>query len=108
LLPSATIAWTARDNRSASVTLTDGPNHATLLFEFGDDDLPRRISGDRYKEDNGTYAIHQWEISCGESAIRDGFTIPLRCEVSWIVNGVKQPYWRGRISTIEYHYDVME
>jgi hypothetical protein len=108
LLPSSTVSWTAGDERSATVRLTDGPNRVSLLFEFGDNGLPRTISGDRFKEDQGRYAVAPWKISCGEHAVRDGLTIPLRCEVAWIVNGVPQPYWRGRISTIEYRYDVME
>ena len=108
LLPSDRITWTGRDDRSASVTLTDGDQRVTLLFEFGDHGMPVTISGDRYKEDNGRYSIQPWQISCGETAMRDGLTIPLRCEVAWVVNGVTQTYWRGRISSIEYQYDLME
>lgn len=108
LLPSSTVTWTARDDHSATASLTDGPTVVTLLFEFGDNGMPVAISGDRYKEDQGQYSIQRWLITCGESTIKDGMTIPLRCEVAWMVNGVRQPYWRGRISSIEYRYDLME
>jgi hypothetical protein len=108
LLPSSTLHWTARDDRSATVTLADGASTVTLLFEFNAADMPAAISGDRYKEDNGRYAIHRWQITCGEPIIADGLTIPARCEVAWIVNGASQPYWRGRITSINYQYDMME
>ena len=108
LLPSAGVTWSARDDRSAAVSRADGDIVVTLLFEFGDNGMPVRITGDRYKEDQGTYSVQPWEISCGDNAINDGLTIPMRCEVAWVVNGVKQPYWRGRISSIEYQYDLME
>jgi hypothetical protein len=108
LLPSSTVTWRARDDRSAFVTLRDGRLEVTLLFEFGDDGMPSAVSGDRYKENQGQYALQTWHISCGETAIRDGLTIPLRCEVAWVSNGVREPYWRGRLSSIEYRYDMME
>jgi hypothetical protein len=108
LLPSAAVTWSARDDRSASVSLADGDTIVTLLFEFGDSGMPVRITGHRFKEDGGRYSMQPWEINCGEVAMRDRMAIPLRCEVSWIVDGVKQPYWRGRISSIEYQYDLME
>jgi len=108
LLPSPTVKWRERDDRSAFVTLRDGSNAVTLLFEFGDDGMPWRISGDRYKENNGQYAMHPWRIACGTYAFRDGMSIPMHCEVAWVIGGATQPYWRGRISSIDYHYDVME
>ena len=108
LLPSATVKWTARDEHSASVSLIDGSTQVALDFEFGDNGMPLAISGGRYKEDQGRFSMQRWLITCGESSIRDGMTIPLHCEVAWMVNGVRQPYWRGRISSIEYRYDVME
>ena len=108
LLPSDTVSWAPRDDRSAVVTLKDGDTSATLLFEFGDNGLPAVISGDRFKESNGTYALQRWQIYCGETTVRDGLTIPLRCEVAWMNNGTREPYWRGRITSIVYRYDLME
>lgn len=108
LLPSSTVSWEARDDHSATVTLVDGATRVSLDFAFGDNGMPVTISGDRFKEDSGRYSIQPWTITCGESTIKDGMMIPLRCEVAWLVNGVRQPYWRGRIASIEYQYDLME
>ena len=108
LLPSAAIRWASRDDRSAHVTLQDGANSVTLLFEFGEDGMPATISGDRYKEDRGGYTMQPWQIRCNRHELHDGLTIPSYCEAAWIVNGAREPYWRGRIASINYQYDRME
>ena len=105
LLPSDRIAWTARDDRSALAMLTDGANSVTLLFEFGEDGMVTAMSGERFKEASGTYSLQTWQIQCDEPRQRDGILIPMHCEVSWLTNGVREPYWRGRIASIEYRYD---
>ena len=105
LLPSDHVTWTARDDRSALATLTDGPNSVTLLFEFDEDGMVRTLSGDRFKEASGTYALQTWQIQCDEPGRPGGILIPLHCEVAWIANGVREPYWRGRITSIEYRYN---
>jgi hypothetical protein len=105
LLPSPSVAWRPRDDRSAVVTLRDGDVTVSLTYEFNDRDLVSRITGDRYKEGGGAYSVQPWQIECDEHAGRDGMVIPLRCEVSWIDGGLAQPYWRGRITTITYGYN---
>lgn len=104
LLPSRTVTWTAHDERSSFVTMKDSGIEVTLLFEFDDHGMVRTISGDRYKEDRGTYALHPWLIRCDEPGEQDGLVIPRRCEVAWLVNGEIQPYWRGRITSIDYQW----
>jgi hypothetical protein len=105
LLPSPTVTWQPRDNQSAVVTLHDHGTSVALLFEFDDTGMVRTISGDRYKEANGAYVMQGWEIACDEAAERGGMLIPLRCEVAWVDGGVRQPYWRGRITAIEHQYN---
>ena len=105
LLPSRTVSWTPRDERSALVTLTDATVRVTLLFEFDDGGMVIAISGDRYKEQNGSYSLQPWRIQCDEPGERAGMIIPLRCEVAWITSGNREPYWRGRITSIAYQFD---
>ncbi len=104
LLPSTAVAWAPRDDRSAIATLRDGATTVSLVFEFAEGHVVS-ISGDRYKENQGAYTLEPWRIECGDYAERDGMTIPLRCEVSWITNGRPEPYWRGRITGITYRYN---
>lgn len=108
LLPSPSLSWTPRDEHSSFVTLSDHDTAVTLLFQFGDNGMPMMITGDRYKEDQGQYSLHTWQIFCHQATPQDGLTIPLRCEVAWVIDGMRQPYWRGRIASIEYQYQVME
>jgi hypothetical protein len=108
LLPSDRVTWTPRDDRSALATLADGPNSVTLLFEFGEDGMVKSLSGDRFKEASGAYSLQTWQIQCDEPRERDGFLIPMRCEVAWITNGVREPYWRGRITSMTYDYDSLK
>ena len=61
------------------------------------------ISGERYKEDGGAYTLQTWQIQCDEYRERSGIVVPTRCEVAWINNGVRELYWRGRITSIEYN-----
>ena len=105
LRPSSAVTWAPRDDRSAFVTLRDRAHAVTLLFEFGDDDLPTTMSGDRYMEQDGQYYLRPWQIQCSEYRVRDAMLIPTRCEVSWTTNGIRQPYWRGRITSITYRYN---
>ena len=102
LLPSASVVWSARDDRSATVTLIDDDTRVSLLFEFDQNDDVVRISGDRFKETNGSYVMQPWVIACSEHGDRSGIRIPLFCEVAWVVDGGAEPYWRGRISNIDY------
>jgi len=53
-------------------------------------------------------ALQPWQIHCAEHAERDGMTIPLWCEVAWVNGGKAEPYWRGRITSMTYHYDSIK
>ncbi len=105
LLPSAAVTWTARDDHSAAVTLRDGANTVSMVFEFDGEGFVRSIQGDRFKENGGAYTLQPWRIECNEYRDRDGMVIPLHCEVAWITDGRLEPYWRGRITSITYAYD---
>ena len=105
LLPSETVTWTARDDLSATVTLTDRVTSVSLVFRIDPDGLVTAISGDRYKESNGSYTLQPWQIHCAEYTEREGMTIPLWCEVAWINGGRAEPYWRGRITSVSYRYN---
>ena len=104
LLPSPAISWTGRDDLSAVVTLTDHGTRVSLLFEFDDRGDVMRISGDRYKESAGGFTLQPWIISCREHVERSGIRVPQYCEVAWMGSHGPEPYWRGRISTIEYEF----
>ena len=104
LLPSERVSWSPRDDRSAHATVRDHGTAVTLVFEFDDGGMVTTVSGDRYQENNGAYVMKSWMIHCDEVKEFSGITIPARCEVAWLNSGVEEPYWKGRISTIEYEF----
>ena len=104
LLPSSMVTWTARDDRSATVTLKDAGTAVSLLFEFDGNDDVVRISGNRFKETNGAYALQRWVIRCSQHVERTGMRVPAACEVAWVGANGEEPYWRGRIASIEYTF----
>lgn len=104
LLPSSTLTWQPRDDHSALATLYDRGSSVVLLFEFDEAGMVKTVTGDRFKETNGTYTLQRWEVACSEPALRGGMLIPLKCEVSWLDNGTRQPYWRGRVATINHEF----
>jgi len=63
-----------------------------------------QVSGERFQEAGGAYTLKPWVVSCGEHRERSGLRIPVRCEVAWLERGQPAPYWRGRISSITYHF----
>jgi hypothetical protein len=104
LLPTSSLTWAPRDERSAVATLTDHGTTVSLIFEF-DDGRITAIRGLRYKEDHGRYTLQPWLIRCREHVERDHMIIPLQCEVNWIDREVVVPYWRGRITSVSYRYN---
>ena len=104
LLPSETVTWKARDDRSARVSVRDGGAEVGLIFEFEPGGLVTSMHGDRYQEDHGRYSLQPWTIACDQYQERDGMLIPLHCEVAWIKDGRAEPYWRGRITSVSYRY----
>lgn len=105
LLPSPLVTWTPGDDHSATATLRDAGHEVSLRFEFDDTGSVRTISGDRYKEAQGNFALEKWRITCGEVRERNGMRIPMRCEVAWIDQDIPQPYWRGHVTSIDYQYN---
>lgn len=104
LLPSSAVTWTPHDDRSAAVRMTDNGTAVSLLFEFDGNDDVVRISGDRYKETNGSYVMQRWVIQCSHHDDRSGMRIPTVCEVAWIGPNGPEAYWRGRITAIDYTF----
>ena len=104
LRPSPALTWTPRNDLSAVATLTDGATRVSLRFEFNGDADVVRITGDRYREERGSFRLQPWVITCGEHADRGGMRIPLYCEAAWAGANGFEPYWRGRITDIAYAF----
>lgn len=103
LLPGAGIRWTAVDDRHALATLEDGGTAASLLFTFGEDDFVLAVRAEaRPRAAGGRTVPTPWQGRFSRYAERQGFWVPLEGEVSWILPEGPHPYWRGRITSIEF------
>lgn len=108
LLPGHGVTWTAVDDSSAIATLTGGPTMVSLKFLFDAADRIIEVSGDRYAEDKGRYQLRPWRVRCADHEEQHGMLIPMSCEVAWLSPEGPQPYWRGRLTAIEYTFPGME
>ena len=105
LLPENGVKWTAIDDRSALATLTDAHTTVSLRFSFDAHDRIIEVMGNRFAESEGTYTLKPWRVQCGAHAQRGGMIIPIYCEVAWLGANGPEPYWRGRMSSIEYEFE---
>lgn len=105
LLPSQGVQWEAVDDRSARATLTDGGLSLTLLFRFNEDGLIDSIRAEsRGRTVGGKVVSQPWEGRWSDYEVRDGMTVPMRGEVAWMPPEGEKPYWRGRITGLEYEF----
>jgi hypothetical protein len=105
LLPSQGVQWQAVDDRSAMATLHDGDLELTMLFRFGENDLIEAVRAEARGRTVGEEIIPTpWEGRFSHYERRDGLLIPLEGEVAWMLPEGAQPYWRGRITDIQYEF----
>jgi hypothetical protein len=100
LIPSDRLEWVPIDDTSARATLSHGDRSASLVFEFDDEGLVERVSGERYRQEDGDYAM--WVGYFRTYERRNGRLIPLEGDVAWALPDGESSYWRGTIDRIEH------
>jgi hypothetical protein len=101
LLPAAGVEWTAVDGDSARATLDDRGTTASAVFHFDEDDLVERVAVDeRYRQETDDYA--PWVGRFGRYRWVDGVRIPTAASVEWTTPEGPLPYWRARITAVDY------
>jgi len=105
LLPSQGVQWESVDDTSAKATLKDGETTLTMLFRFNEDTLIESVRAEaRGRTVAGTVIPTPWEGRWSNYELRYGMLIPLEGEVAWILPGGPKPYWRGRITSLNYEF----
>ncbi len=103
LLPSAGVAWTSIDDTSARATLRSGATSVSLDFRFGRDGLVESVfTLARMRDVEGRGVPTPWQGRFAEYDEREGYRIPLRGDVEWLLPEGPRVYWRGRITAVEY------
>ena len=104
LLPSDSVSWSAIDEASARVTLTDGPTTVSLDVDFGARGEIRTVSTMRYRDVKGTPVLTPWLGHHRDYACISGMMIPTSGEVAWVLSKGPEPYWRGRLTSATFDW----
>lgn len=97
------INWTAVDEQSADVTLTDHGRAATGRMFFDALGRPTTFEAMRYKENSGTYTLLPWHTPHHAYGERGGLNIPVRGEVYWVMPEGKLTYGDFTIVDVAYN-----
>lgn len=105
LLPSQGVAWSTVDRNRAKAVLECGPTRAEILFTFGPDGLIREFFAPaRSRWVDGRNQPTPWQGRVSGYELRQGLRIPLQGEVEWLLPEGPLPYWRGRVTGIDYEW----
>ena len=105
LLPSQGVRWEAADDRSAYATLTEGTVSVTMLFTFDEQGLIETVGAEaRGRTVGGQVVPTPWHGRFLKYDERGGMHVPLAGEVAWLLPEGAKPYWRGRITEIDYGF----
>lgn len=77
------ITWTAVDDHSADVAMTDHGRTVSGRMYFDDIGRPTTFESMRYMGDKDTYTLTPWFTPNKEYGMRDGLTIPVLGHVGW-------------------------
>jgi len=105
LLPGQGVRWTAVDAGTARAALDDGEISVELLFRFNAEDLIQAVEAEaRGRMVNRQIVASPWAGRFWGYERRSGMLVPLQGEVAWLFPDGPRPYWRGRMTKIEYRF----
>ncbi len=105
LLPSQGVRWEAADESSAHATLTESDISVTMLFTFDERGLIDTVRAEaRGRMVGGEVVPTPWRGRFWNYDERGGMLVPLDGEVAWLPPEGAKPYWRGRITEIDYEF----
>lgn len=103
LAPRPDLEWSAVDESTARATLTAGDSQVSLMFTFDEQGDAVRVEGDRPRDvEGGAARVEHWVGRFWNYSEQEGVRLPLEGEVGWLGEHGVEPYWRGRIETIEF------
>lgn len=105
LLPSQGVRWEALDDHHARGTLSDDTITVTMLFSFDERGRIDTVRANaRGRMVGGTVVATPWQGRFWDYGARAGMQVPLAGEVAWLLPEGTKPYWRGRITEINYAF----
>ncbi|MFN8066222.1 MAG: DUF6544 family protein [Vicinamibacterales bacterium] len=105
LVPGRGLTWTGVDDTHAEATLVDGDTTVSLRFTFDDSGAVTEVySPARYREVNGSYVKTPWRVRAMGQEVLGGVRLMSPAEAEWVMPEGPQPYWRGRVTHVQYSY----
>ncbi|MDS0477692.1 DUF6544 family protein [Natrinema sp. 1APR25-10V2] len=104
LLPERGVTWEPIDDDAARATLEHDGVTASVVFHFDDRDEIERVTTERYRQEDDSYA--SWTGHFGGYEDRGGRRVPTHGEVEWNLPDGDLPYWRASVDAIEYDVPV--
>lgn len=98
----AGVVWTPLDDSTARATLADHGLTVAVDFHFGARGEIVGVSGERYRDVNGTGVLTPWEGHFRDYARVNDVMVPMAGDVAWLPPEGELPYWRARITDIRY------
>jgi hypothetical protein len=104
-LPGRGVEWKAVDDRSALAALADGNVAVTLLFTFDDRGFVEEVRAEARGRSVGRRSVSTpWLGRFWNYERRGGMWVPIDAEVAWMLPEGERPYWRGRVTDLEYAF----
>ncbi len=104
LLPGPRLVWNPTDATHARATLRDGATEVSATFEFGPAGEIVSVTAERHLAAESSFVLTPWNGRFWQHEVRAGMRIPVRGEVSWLLDGEWRPYWRGRVVRVDYDF----
>ena len=104
LLPGDGLSWSAIDDTSARVTLTDRGTTVSIDVTFGSRGEIETIATMRHRDVKGTPVLTAWVGHHRDYTRLSGMMIPTSGDVAWVLPSGPQPYWRGRLTSATFDW----
>ncbi|MET3139333.1 hypothetical protein AAKU61_003714 [Undibacterium sp. GrIS 1.2] len=96
--------WESTHETSSRATLRDGTTTISLDFKFAEDGLIAEVWAAARPRTETESA--PWLCRLGNYEQRCGMRIPLLGEVEWDLSAGPAPYFKGRMTNIEYEFVI--
>jgi hypothetical protein len=99
------VRWEAVDDRSDHATIVDDLITLRLLFRFNQAGLIDSVRAEARGAIVGEKIVMMpWECNLSNYEMRDGMTVPITGEASWVRPEGRKPYFRCTISLLTYEF----
>ena len=101
------IRWSPLDDQRADAALSVAGRTVTGVFDFGDDGLPARFTGERFRDlGGGKSVLTPFLGEYLDYRSVDGMLVPHQVVGAWVIDGRPQPY--ARFNVVRMDVDAVE